>query len=177
MTNLDSVLKSRGIILPAKVCIVKASFSSSHVQMWELDHKDGWAPKNRCFQTVVMGKTLENPLDSKEINQSILKEIHPEYSLEGLMLKLKPQYFDSLMWRANSLEKNMMLGKSDGRRRSGQQRMKWLDGIIDTMDVSLSKLLEMVKDREAWYATVHWVTKSWTWLSNWTTTTVMKDTN
>ena len=98
--------------------------------MWELDHKEGWAPKNWCFQTVVLEKPLENPLDSKEINLSILKVIHPEYSLEGLMLKLKLQYFDYLMWRANSLEKNMMLGKSAGRRRRGQPRMRWLDGII-----------------------------------------------
>ena len=94
-------------------------FSSSHVWVWELEHKEGWVPKNWCFQTVVLEKTLESPLDSKESNQSTLKEINPEYSLEGLMLKLKLQYFDHLMWRANSLEKTLMLGKTEGRRTRG----------------------------------------------------------
>ena len=114
----------------------------------------------------MLKKTLESPLDSKEPNLPILKEINPEYTLEGLMLKLKLQYFDHLMRRADSLEKTLMLGKIEGRRRSGQQRMKWLDSITDSMDLSLSKLWEMVKDRGAWHAAVHGITKKWTKPSN-----------
>ena len=137
--------------------------------MWELDNKNGWAPKNWCFWIVVLEKTLKSPLDSKEI-----KPVHPigwtECSLEWLMLKLKLQYFGHLMRRVKSLEKTLMPWKTEGRKSRGQQRRRWLDGISDSMHVSLSKFREIVKDGESWCAEVHGVSKSWTWLSNWTIT-------
>ena len=134
--------------------------------------KVGWAPK--LILSNYWRRLLRVPWTAKRSNQSILKEINLEYSLEGLMLKLKLQYFGHLMWRPDSLQKTLMLWKTEGRRRRGQQRMGWLDGITDSMDVSLSQLWEMVKGRETWHGTVHGVAKSWTWLSDWTPTNLFK---
>ena len=139
-------------------------FSSSHVCMWELDHKEGRALKNWCFW-IVLEKNFESLLDSKEVKPVNLKEINTDYSLKGLVLKL--QYFGHLMRRTDSFQKTLMLGKIEGGMRRGWQRMRWFDSITNSRDMSLSNLQELVIYREAWHATVHGATKSWTWLSNW----------
>ena len=167
MNNLDSILKSRDITLSTKVHLVKAMVFPvvmSGCESWSI--KKAECRRIDAFEPWCWRRLLRVPWTSRRSNQSILKEVNPECSLEGMMLKLKLQYFDHLMGRTDSFEKTLMLGKIEGERRRGRQRMKWLDDITDSMDMSLSKLQVLVMDRKAWHAEVHWVPKGWTQLSD-----------
>ena len=173
MRNLDSILKSRGITLPTKIRLVKAMvfpvvmYGCESCTIKKAEHR-----RIDAFELWCWRRLLIVPWTARRSNQSILKEVRPEYSLEGLMLKLKLQYFSYLMWRTDSLENILMLGKIEGGRKRGWQKMRWLDGSINAMDMGLSRLWELVMDREVWHAAVHGVTKSWTWLSDWTERTL-----